>query len=107
MLPPLLDALAFRANTATHRPIIAALALIKAHRDSRRQHFVVDGTVPIDGVIPPHWRELVMEHDASGTIRVNRINYDLLSAENDDVLKPSAGCNQVTTATGEAHDGAP
>jgi hypothetical protein len=77
MLPPLLDALAFRANTATHRPIIAALALMKAHRDSRRQHFVVDGTVPIDGGIPPHWRELVMEHDASGTIRVNRINYEI------------------------------
>ena len=77
MLPPLLDALAFRANTAAHRPIIAALALIKAHRDSRKQHFMVDGTVPIDGVIPPHWRELVLEHDASGTIRVNRINYEI------------------------------
>jgi hypothetical protein len=74
MLPPLLDALEFRANTATHRPIIAALALIKAHRESRKQYFVVDGTVPIDGVIPPHWRELVLEPDASGVIRVNRIN---------------------------------
>jgi TnpA family transposase len=77
MLPPLLDALEFRANTATHRPIIAALALIKAHRESRKQHFVVDGTVPIDGVIPPHWRELVLEPDASGVIRVNRINYEI------------------------------
>jgi TnpA family transposase len=77
MLPPLLDALEFRANTATHRPIIAALALIKAHRDSRKQYFVVDGTVPIDGVIPQHWRELVLEHDASGVIRVNRINYEI------------------------------
>ncbi|NOT55597.1 MAG: Tn3 family transposase, partial [Deltaproteobacteria bacterium] len=77
MLPPLLDALEFRANTATHRPIIEALTLIKAHRDSRKQHFVVDGTVPIDRVIPPQWRELVMEPDASGTIRVNRINYEI------------------------------
>lgn len=77
MLPPLLDALEFRANTTTHRPIIAALALIKAHRESRQQHFVVDGTVPIDGGIPPHWRELVLAHDASGTIRVNRITYEI------------------------------
>ena len=61
----------------THRPIIPALAFIKAHRDSRKQHFVVDGTVPIEGVIPPHWRELVMEPDASGEIRVNRINYEI------------------------------
>ena len=77
MLPPLLDALDFRANTATHRPIIHALALIKANRDSRKQHFTVDGTVPIEGVIPPNWRALVMEQDPNGEIRVNRINYEI------------------------------
>jgi TnpA family transposase len=77
MLPPLLDALDFRANTATHRPIIHALAVIKANRDSRRQHLTVDGTVPMEGVIPPHWRELVLEHDPNGEIRVNRINYEI------------------------------
>jgi TnpA family transposase len=77
MLPPLLDALDFRANTATHRPIIQALDLIKANRDSRKQHFMVDGTVPIEGVIPPNWRELVMEQDSNGEVRVNRINYEI------------------------------
>jgi TnpA family transposase len=77
MLPPLLNALDFRANTATHRPIIQALAFIRANRDSRKQHFIVDGTVPIEGVIPPNWRELVMERDPSGELRVNRINYEI------------------------------
>ena len=77
MLPLLLDALDFRANTATHRPIIQALAFIKANRDSRKQHLTVDGTVPIEGVIPPQWRELVMEQDPSGEVRVNRINYEI------------------------------
>ncbi len=77
MLPPLLDALDFRANPATHRPLIDALAFIKANRDSRKQHFIVDDTVPIDGVIPPNWRELVLEQDPSGAIRVNRINYEI------------------------------
>src|SRR5215510_6508285 len=77
MLPPLLDALDFRANTATHRPIIHALAVIKANRDSRKQYFTVDGTVPIEGVVPPHWWELVLEQDPSGERRVNRINYEI------------------------------
>ena len=77
MLPPLLDALDFRANTAMHRPIIQALSVIKANRDSRKQHFIVDSTVPIEGVIPPNWRELVMEEDPSGEVRVNRINYEI------------------------------
>ena len=58
--PALLDALDFRANTATHRPIIHALAFIKANRDSRKQHFTVDGTVPLKGSFP-QWRELVLE----------------------------------------------
>jgi TnpA family transposase len=77
MLPPLLDALDFRTTLATHRPIIHALAFIQANRESRKQHVAVDGTVPITGVIPPDWRELVMEQDASGAIRVNRINYEI------------------------------
>jgi TnpA family transposase len=77
MLPLLLDALDFRANTATHRPVIHALAFIQANRDSRKQHFTVDGTVPIDGVIPPQWRELVLEQEPSGEICVNRINYEI------------------------------
>src|SRR6516165_2118207 len=77
MLPPLLDALDFRPTLATHRPIIDALAFIKANRESRKQHFAVDGTVPIEGGVPPHWRELVLEQDASGAIRVNRINYEI------------------------------
>src|SRR5262249_6331709 len=77
MLPPLLDALDFRANTATHRPIIHALAVIKANRDSRKQYFTVDGTVPIEGVIPAAWRELVLEHDPNGEVRVNRVNYEI------------------------------
>jgi hypothetical protein len=77
MLPLLLDALDFRANTATHRPIIHALAFIQANRDSRKQHFTVDGTVPIEEVIPPQWCELVLEQDPSGEIRVNRINYEI------------------------------
>jgi Tn3 transposase DDE domain len=95
MLPPLLDALDFRANTATHRPIIHALAFIKANRDSRKQHFAVDGTVPIEGVVPPHWRELVLEHDPSGAIRVNRINYEISALHS---LREGLRCKAIWVA---------
>ncbi len=77
MLPPLLAASEFRANPATHRPILQALARIKANRDRRKQHFLGDGTGPIAGVIPRQWRELGMEQDASGAMRVNRIHYEI------------------------------
>jgi TnpA family transposase len=76
MLPPLLEALDFRANAATHRPILTALALLKAHRDSRQRYFPVDGTVPIAGIIPARWEDLVLEQEANSRRRVNRINYE-------------------------------
>src|SRR5919109_2968700 len=77
MLPPLLEALDFLANSATHRPILSALALLKAHRDSRQRYFPVDGTVPIAGIIPAQWEDLVLEQEPNGTLRVNRINYEI------------------------------
>jgi TnpA family transposase len=95
MLPPLLDALDFRTNLVTHRPIINALALIQANRESRKQHFAVNGTVPIEGVVPPHWRELVLEQDSSGEIRVNRINYEISALHS---LREGLRCKAIWVA---------
>jgi TnpA family transposase len=95
MLPPLLDALDFRTTLATHRPIINALAFIKANRESRKQHFAVDGTVPIAGVIPPQWRELVLEPDARGQVQVNRINYEISALHS---LREGLRCKAIWVA---------
>jgi TnpA family transposase len=79
MLPKLLSLLEFRSNNAAHRPVIAALAMLKRlldEGDDRRVIRPEDG-LPIDGVIPPRWRDLVMEQDGAGTWRVNRINYEI------------------------------
>jgi hypothetical protein len=95
MLPPLLDALDFRTNLVTHRPVIQALALIKATRESRKQHCAVDGTVPIEGVVPPNWRELVMEQDPSGEVRINRINYEISALHS---LREGPRCKAIWVA---------
>ena len=95
MLPPLLDALDFRTTLATHRPIINALAFIKANRESRKQHFAVDGTVPIEGVVPPQWRELVLEPDARGKVQVNRINYEISALHS---LREGLRCKAIWVA---------
>ena len=50
MLPPILDALSFLSNNVAHRPVIEALAWLKAHRGSRRQWVACD-EVPLDGVV--------------------------------------------------------
>ena len=77
MLPPLLETLAFRTTSAAYQPIITALERLKAQRDSRQRYWAVDGSLPIHGVIPPQWLDLVIEPDGKGGTRVNRMNYEM------------------------------
>ena len=77
LLPPLLDALEFRSNNTLHRPVMEALQLLKAYRDSRQQYFATEDPVPIEGVIKSKWRDLVVAKDKDGKERVNRINYEI------------------------------
>lgn len=75
MLSPVLDALDFRSNNAVHRPVIDALVILQANRDSRRQTYDAD-EVPLDGVIPRKWRRIVVE-TKDGAECINRINYEI------------------------------
>jgi TnpA family transposase len=55
----------------------------------------VDGTVPIEGVIPPQWRELVLEPDARGQVQVNRINYEISALHS---LREGLRCKAIWVA---------
>lgn len=77
MLPPIVDALEFRCNNSAHQPVMQALKLLRAYRDSNQQYFAADDDVPIDGVIKPKWRDIIVEQDHDGKERVNRINYEI------------------------------
>jgi TnpA family transposase len=77
MLPPLLDAMEFRCNNNVHQPVMQALELLQTYRDSRSQYFDPSDEVPIDGVIKPKWRDIIVEQDDDGNNRINRINYEI------------------------------
>jgi TnpA family transposase len=55
---------------------IEALDVLKANRDTSTRYYDA-GDVPLDGVIPRKWRNLVVESTEDGAERVNRINYEL------------------------------
>ena len=74
MLPEILNVLAFRCNNARHRPILEALDWVRRHRDLNRRHA---WHISIDGVVPGKWRDLVLEEDAAGRTKINRINYEI------------------------------
>ena len=75
MLPEILNVLA--NNSIRQRPILEALDWVRRHRDLNRRHAWLDEGIPIDGVVPGKWRDLVLEEDAAGRTKINRINYEI------------------------------
>jgi TnpA family transposase len=77
MVPSILKMLTFRSNNEAYQPIIAALSLLKTYADSDRREYAEMADVPIEGVIPPTWRYLVIRQTKRSGQRINRISYEL------------------------------
>lgn len=79
VVPLLLEVLQFHSNNASYQPIISALDLLKRYHEAAPQQatFATDELVPLDGVVPTRWREIVVQAGEDGVERVNRINYEL------------------------------
>ena len=92
MVPEILQRLEFRSNNAHHRPIIQALDLLKLYAGTRLQSFPAEEVVPIDGIVPGLWREAVVEKDAKGHQRINRITYEICVLE---ALRDKLRCKEV------------
>lgn len=91
MMPKLLAALDFRSNNGSHRPLIDALERVRAAEGEGRQYFSCD-EVPVDGVVRPKWRDIVIEDDPGGSGRVNRINYEICILQ---TLRDKLRCKEV------------
>lgn len=92
MVPTLLAALEFRCNNDLHRPVMDALELVKRFADTKAHTFPVDENVPLDGVVRGLWREAVMDKDAAGRDRINRITYEIAALE---ALRERLRCKEV------------
>ncbi len=75
MLPRLLDALEFRCNNTSYRPVMDALALLRRYADHPGQEhcYPASELVPLNGVVPRDWRDAVID-DAG---QVQRVAYEL------------------------------
>ena len=77
MLPPLLEALEFRSNHATHQPLIRALTLLKRYLPSRVRTYPVEEDVPLEGVIRDHSARGRDRNRCPGAPAGNRLTYAL------------------------------
>jgi TnpA family transposase len=92
MVPQLLEKLKFRSNNDHHRPVIQALDLLKRYAGSKPPMFPAEETVPTDGIVRGLWREAVIEKDAEGRERVNRITYEICVLE---ALRNRLRCKEI------------
>ncbi|MCL2644848.1 MAG: Tn3 family transposase [Betaproteobacteria bacterium] len=92
MVPSLLAALEFRSNNDRHRPVMDALELVKRYSETKVHTFPVDEDVPLNGVVSGLWRDAVMEKDAAGRDRVNRITYEIAVFE---ALRERLRCKEI------------
>ena len=95
MVPKVLQALEFRSNNEMHRPVIRALELLRRHADSKLRVFPADEDVPLDGIVSGLWREAVIETDAKGHRRVNRITYEICVLQ---ALRERLRCKEIWVA---------
>ncbi len=92
MVPKLLAALEFCSNNDRHRRVMQALELVKRFADTKLHTFPIDVEVPLDGVVRGLWRDAVMEKDAAGRERVNRITYEIAALE---ALREQLRCKEI------------
>ncbi len=92
MLPMVLDALAFRSNNRAHRPVLDALGVIARHAARKMRLYPAGEAVPLDGVVPAAWRDAVVERDAKGRARVNRVAYEICALQ---ALREQLRCKEV------------
>lgn len=85
MLPAMLGVLEFPSNVeprgspdnAAHRPMLDATDWLRRTGDDGRRVIRPEDGVLVEGVVPPKWRDLILEEDPAGGVRVNRANYEI------------------------------
>jgi TnpA family transposase len=92
MVPKVLQALEFRSNNERHRPVIRALELRRRYADSKLRVFPAEEDVPLDGVVSGLWRDAVIEPDAQGRQRINRITYEICVLQ---ALREQLRCKEI------------
>ena len=92
MIPQLLAMLEFRSNNDIHRPIVRAIELLKKYALSKARYYDATEDIPIDGVLKSGWKEILLEKDADGGERINRINYEICVLQ---ALRERLSCKEI------------
>lgn len=99
MVPPLLRVLTFRSNNVIHQPLIQALDLMQRYDGSTATHYDRDEDVPLNGVVPTMWRDVVVEQTRHGP-RVHRVTYEICVLQ---ALRERLRCKEIWVVGADHH----
>lgn len=91
-LSDILKNLEFRSNNQAHQPVIEALNLIREYANSGQRYFSIHDEVPVEGVIQPKWKDVIIEIDNKGVKRINRVNYEIAVLQS---LRTRLRCKEI------------
>ena len=94
MVPEVLGILDFRSNNEIHKPVIRALDIVKKYADISQRYLPLSEDIPVDGVVPAAYKEIVIEKDEKGKERINRINYEICVLQS---LRDKLRCKEIWT----------
>ncbi|NEO34416.1 MAG: Tn3 family transposase [Symploca sp. SIO3C6] len=92
MLPFLLNLLEFRSNNEIHKPVREALELLKKYMGSRERYYDSQEKVPTEGIISASLSGLILETKEDGSVKINRINYELAVLQ---ALRDGLRCKEI------------
>ncbi|NER28184.1 MAG: Tn3 family transposase [Symploca sp. SIO1C4] len=92
MIPLILNLLEFRSNNELHKPVIEALELLKKYTDSKQRYYDQSEKVPLEGIVPSGWREIIVEESSENQLKINRINYELAVLQS---LRDGLRCKEI------------
>jgi TnpA family transposase len=92
IVPLLLSLLEFRSNNDVHQPVIEALELLKKYTDSRERYYAPSEKVPLQGIVSASLSELVLVPNSDGSVKINRINYELAVLQ---ALRDGLRCKEI------------
>ena len=92
MLPAILKTIEFQSNNQEYRPIIDAIQILKKYLGSRIQFFPIEEEIPVEGVVPAAWKDLVFENNGKDKKRINRIAYEICVFES---LREKLRCKEI------------
>lgn len=87
----LLEALEFRSNNDTHRPVLDALELVKRHARAGTRYFPIDDEVPIHRGLRGDWKLSVFT-TVDGRERVKRPAYEICMFQ---ALRDQLRCKEI------------